>query len=52
MNEKRNAVSKRNVTLGHFIKSDIEIVNGLSKGEEIVVKGQQKLKDKMKVNIQ
>jgi RND family efflux transporter MFP subunit len=43
--QKENIVNKRLVTTGSIVKDKVEIIEGLSDGEKIIVKGQFKLKN-------
>lgn len=51
IDEKSNTVKREYVKAGKLLKEGIEIVEGLSEGELIVVEGQQKLVDNSKVKI-
>lgn len=46
---KDNKVSKRAVEIGSFAKNEVDVISGLSVGEEIVVAGVQKLEEGQEV---
>jgi RND family efflux transporter MFP subunit len=50
--EKGGIVHKRKVVTGNLIKDRVEVKEGLKEGDQIVVEGQFKLKDKDKIQVE
>ena len=50
MNED-NTVTKKNVTLGIRVDELVQVTEGLSEGEKVIVKGQNLLSDGASVNV-
>lgn len=51
-NANDSTVDRRTVTTGRVVGKELEIVGGVNAGDQVVVAGAQKLKDKAKVKIQ
>ncbi len=51
VNKNTNNVEKRTISVGKYLNNNIEVINGLSEGETVVLEGKEKLDNKSSITL-